>query len=128
MPITVLITVAIVAGAKKSAGLTEPWVARNPITVVGSSCRLVADITVSIIMFCDALVPPSSISFIAFIAMGVAALPSPKRFAAMFMVTYLPPFSLSPGKRNFTTGRKSLPKRSASPIFSIMPKSPSQKP
>ena len=61
-PNTVLTTVATVAGNRKSAGLTDPCVARNPITVVGNSCKLVAEITVSMIMFCEARFSPVSIS------------------------------------------------------------------
>ena len=61
-------------------------------------------------------------------AMGVAALPSPNRLAAMFMVTYFLPLSFSPGYKKRTRGRNSLLKKSANPIFSIMPKNPNQKP
>ena len=126
MPMAVDSTVATREGKRKSAGFIEPAVARMPITVVGSSCRLVAEITVSIIMSVVARGEPVSMRFIADIAMGVAALPSPKRFAEKFIVMYLRVSVSQDGNNREITGRSNFSRPRDSPSRSISEKNPSQ--
>ena len=83
MPTIVDKTVAHMQAGRNEAGEAEPFAARNPITVDGSSCSDVLDSTNNIIIPSVALPLLSSISHAAFIPMGVAALPSPKKLAAM---------------------------------------------
>lgn len=126
IPISVDSTVATSDGNKKSAGFAEPAVARMPITVVGNICKLVAESTVSIIISVDALRLPLSIRFIAFIAMGVAALPSPSMFAEMFIVMNFRVSVSADGNSRTITGRKSRSSPRDKPSFSINEKNPSQ--
>lgn len=128
MPISVDSVVATRAGKRKSVGLAEPTVARKPITVVGSSCKLVADITVSIIISVEAVRSPLSISFIAFIAIGVAALPSPKRLAEKFIVIYFRVCSSLDGNSRLVMGRSSFSSMRDKPSRSTSEKNPSQNP
>ncbi len=126
MPINVESTVAISDGNRKSAGFTDPAVARMPMTVVGSICKLVADMTVSIIMSVEALPLPSSMRLIALIAMGVAALPSPSRFADTFIVMNLRVSASHDGNSRDITGRRRRSSARDKPSFSISEKNPSQ--
>ena len=126
MPMAVERTVATSEGKRKSAGLAEPAVARIPITVVGSSCRLVAEITVSIIISVVARGEPVSMRLIADIAMGVAALPRPKRLAEKFIVINLRVSVSDEGNRRDITGRSSFSSPRDKPSRSISEKNPSQ--
>ena len=126
MPIAVESTVATREGNRKSDGFIEPAVARMPITVVGSSCRLVAEMTVSIIMSVVARGEPVSMRFIADIAMGVAALPRPKRLAEKFIVMYLRVSVSQEGNSRDITGRSSFSSPRDKPSRSISEKNPSQ--
>ena len=126
MPMSVDSTVATRDGKRKSAGFAEPAVARMPITVVGSICRLVAEMTVSIIISVEARLSPVSMRLIAVIAMGVAALPNPKRFAETFIVMYLRVSASLDGNSREMTGRKSRSSTRDSPSFSMSEKKPSQ--
>lgn len=126
MPISVESTVATSDGKRKSAGFAEPAVARMPITVVGKICRLVAEMTVSIIISVEALGLPLSMRLIADIAMGVAALPSPSRFAETFIVMYFRVSTSHDGKSRDMTGRSNRSKPRDSPSRSISAKNPSQ--
>ena len=126
MPMNVDSTVATSEGNRKSAGLAEPAVARMPMTVVGSSCRLVAEITVSIIMSVEARGEPVSMRLMADIAMGVAALPSPSRLAEKFMVMNLRVSVSHEGNKREMTGRSSFSSPRDNPSFSINEKNPSQ--
>ena len=126
MPISVERTVATSEGKRKSAGLAEPAVARMPMTVVGRICRLVAEMTVSIIMSAEARGLPSSMRLRAVIAMGVAALPSPKRLADTFMVMYLRVSTSQEGNSREITGRSRRSSPRDKPSRSISAKNPNQ--
>ncbi len=82
--------------------------------------------TVSMIMSVDALPLPSSMPLMAFIAMGVAALPSPSRLAETFIVMYLRVCASHEGKRREITGRSRRSSPRDSPSFSMSAKNPSQ--
>ena len=87
--------------------------------------------TTSMIIFVVAVAGLCGSRFIpctAFIAMGVAALPNPSRFALMFMEMYLPVSSLSPGNSLRTTGRSSFASRSEAPVRERISNSPSHIP
>ena len=93
MPITVDNIVAITEAGKNDAGEAEPCDERIPMTVDGRSCKDVAEMTIIIIIFVDAyFFLPTDRRFIAFIPIGVAAFPNPKRLADIFIVMY---FSVS---------------------------------
>lgn len=126
IPIAVESTVATSEGKRKSAGLVEPAVARIPMTVVGRSCRLVADITVSIIISVVARGEPVSMRFMAEIAMGVAALPRPKRLAEKFIVMNLRVSVSDDWNKREITGRSSFSSPRDKPSRSISEKNPSQ--
>jgi len=76
--------VAIMVGQRIELGLALPAIARIPITVVGRSWMPVEFITTSIIIALFALISPLSNPFIALIPYGVAALPIPIIFEAIF--------------------------------------------
>ena len=82
--------------------------------------------TVSIIISTDARGSPTSMRFIAFIAMGVAALPSPSRLAETFIVMNLRVSASQDGNSREITGRKSFSSPRDSPSRSIREKNPSQ--
>lgn len=130
-PMTVLETVAAVQGSRKSAGSADPAAARSPMTVDGNSCRLVADMTISMIMFGDAFLASFSYGFMlptAPMPMGVAALPSPSRLALMFMEMYFSVSSLSPLNSSRTTGRSTRASLSDTPVDSRISNTPSHMP
>jgi hypothetical protein len=126
MPNTVESAVAIIHGIKKSDGLTEPCVARIPITVEGNSCNEVDDITTSIIILRLALPPSPLMEFTARTAIGVEAFPSPKIFADIFSVMNFCVSAPLPGNKKRTAGRRILARRFAIPVRSSTEKKPSQ--
>ena len=84
IPRIVGIKVDTIVGHKMALGLTLPATARIPITVVGRSWIPVEFITTNIIIPRVAFLSPLSIPCIAFIPYGVAALPIPIMFEAIF--------------------------------------------
>lgn len=130
IPTIVLVTVAAMQGSRKSAGFAEPAAARMEMTVEGNICRLVAEMTTSIIMLvvAIALLRPRFIEPTAPIPMGVAAFPSPSRFALMFIETYFSVSALSPLNSRLTTGRSSRASLSAMPVPSRTSNRPSHIP
>ena len=126
MPISVERTVATSEGKRKSAGLAEPAVARMPMTVVGRICKLVAEMTVSIIMSVEARGEPLSMRLMAVIAMGVAAFPKPKRLAETFIVMYLRVSTSQDGNSREITGRSRRSSPRDKPSRSMSAKNPSQ--
>lgn len=121
----------IIDGKMMAVGFLLPADASMPIIDVGSSCTLEQDIAISIIIgkvtvflfglsFC--------IDSIALMPSGVAAPLMPRRFAEMFIETY---FLLSSERlllpnNLFIIGDRSLDNFWDNPLFSSMPKSPSQ--
>ena len=85
IPMTVDATVAIMLAGKNDTGAAAPRATRIAITVPGSSCREVEDSTSAIIMSVLALSAPSSRAQTALMPIGVAALPSPRKFAEIFI-------------------------------------------
>ena len=84
MPKIVVQIVAIRVGMIMSAGLWDPALDLRPIIVVGKSWIEVAFMTISIIIEKFALPDLSSRAFIAFMPIGVEALPMPSMFAERF--------------------------------------------
>ena len=108
-----------------SAGSPAPAACRRVITVVGISCRLALS-SASSIASADIPVSPREASFFAAsIPAGVAALPRPSTFAAMFSPMADQLFSsFNPGKSGFRHRRSRRPNRCMSPVrtkISMMP-------
>lgn len=104
-------------GAQISAGSPAPAVCRRVITVVGMSCRLALSNTSSMARARSPCGPREDRRLAASIPAGVAALPSPSRFAARFIDMALQACSsFKPGNKGFNTLRNSLPSRFTSPV------------
>lgn len=99
-----------------SAGSPAPAACRRVITVVGISCRLALS-SASSIASADIPVSPREASFFAAsIPAGVAALPSPSRFAARFIdMAFQAASSVNPGNSGLAILRNSLPNFATSP-------------
>lgn len=127
-PITVDDIVDIIHGIKNPVEFTDPCAIRILITVDGISCSDVAEITTSIIIFVVAYAfLPSCIEFIAFMPIGVDALPSPKRFADIFIDMYFAVVSSTPLNKKRISGRSNFAIKADAPDFSSRAKKPSQK-
>jgi len=109
-----------------SVEFKEPLATLIPIIVVGISCKLVAFITKSISIALVVLPVCLSIELIAYIALGVAALPIPKRLNEMFMLTNcFDLFSILPNKKSMT-GESKFDIFFDKLVFSTISISPSQ--
>lgn len=102
----------MIAGATIAVGFTLPYWLRNTIILTGISCRedifKIKNIHISLVA-----VPLwgliRSKAFIALMPEGVAAHPSPRRLATMFVLIYsLASLSLNLGNKNFSKGAISL--------------------
>ena len=127
-PIIVEATVETAQGNRNAVGEVEPRAIRMPITVDGISCNDVAEITTSIIIFVVAYGVFLSIEQIAPMPMGVAAFPSPRRLADMFIAIYRSVSGDSPRNSRFITGRRARATSLDAPVFSSSAKKPSQNP
>lgn len=106
--------------------LVLPALSLKPITVVGKSWIETELTTSSIVAEKVALPELSSKHCIAFIPLGVAALPSPKILEAMFIAICLLASGLLLLNKNFMIGASRFANFALSPLLSNISKSPSQ--
>lgn len=117
-------------GAITDIGFVEAAAVLRAIIVVGSNWNDVVLSTISIHISSDARSGVGfdlSSSVMAFIPIGVAALPMPKMFAVMFMDMYFFASGGADGKRRFINGFNSFSIFSAIPDFSATFNIPVQK-
>ena len=108
----------IIVGKIISPEETLPALSLSPMTVVGSSCIEQEFITISIMPAKVILPVLLSSSCMAFIPLGVAALPSPKIFDDMFIAIYLQAVLLSVLNKKRIKGCNNFASLSESPLLS----------
>lgn len=108
-----------------SAGSYAPALCRRVMTVVGSSCRLALSNASSIARARRPVSPRPDNRLAASIPAGVAAFPSPRRFAERFIeIASHAASSSRPGNKGRSRRRNIFPSRAASPVSARISISP----